>query len=49
VTPPDKALLVACPICNAKPGEKCASLTEASKYFDIAHAGRRALAQKGSE
>lgn len=42
---PVNASEITCPDCNAKPGERCASLIDASVYLDIAHAGRRKLAQ----
>lgn len=34
------ALEIKCPECSAQPGEKCASIIDASKYFDTPHAGR---------
>ena len=42
-----KALEVVCPICNAKPGEKCGSIIDSMKYLDVPHAGRIA-AGKGA-
>jgi hypothetical protein len=41
-------LAVTCPICNAKPGERCASLVNGSRYMDAPHAHRRRLAEKAS-
>lgn len=37
-----------CPICNAKPGERCGSIVDASKYLDEPHAGRRELARRSA-
>lgn len=41
-------LEVACPICNAKPGERCSSILDSSLYHDVPHARRRAIAAKGT-
>jgi hypothetical protein len=42
----EPALAVVCPICNAKPGELCGSIIDASKFFDVPHAARRELARR---
>lgn len=38
--PPVDALTVKCWACNAKPGERCGSVIDASKYLDVPHAQR---------
>lgn len=43
-----RARSLVCPICNAKPGELCASIVDASRYFDIPHAARRELARRSA-
>lgn len=42
------AMALVCPICNAKPGEKCGSIVDASKYFEVPHAGRVELARRSA-
>ena len=44
---PVNVLDVPCTICNAKPGERCTSVLEATLYREP-HARRRELARKGS-
>jgi hypothetical protein len=34
-------LTITCIVCNAKPGEKCSSLIEASRTLEIPHFTRR--------
>jgi hypothetical protein len=41
-----RALEIKCPICNAQPGEKCGSIIDSRKYFDVPHAGRIAASNK---
>lgn len=37
---PTKPIDVACPICNAKPGEHCYSLVDASRKLEVFHYSR---------
>lgn len=43
-----RALEIKCRICNAKPGERCGSIIDASKYLDVPHAGRIEAARSKS-
>lgn len=45
---PTDPLAIKCWICNAKPGERCSSIVDASKYFDVPHAARRELARRSA-
>lgn len=45
----ESELAIPCPICVAKVGERCAFITDASKYMPMSHAGRRRLAQTVKE
>lgn len=37
-----------CTICNAKPGERCGNMLDASQYRDVPHARRIELARRSA-
>jgi len=41
-----RELEVACPICNAKPGERCSSIIDATHMFQVPHPARRERARR---